>query len=44
MRLRLKASYNTSGYSTINTAILTALQQYGLMMADNGGSGYYIGA
>jgi len=44
MRIRLKASYNTSGYSAINTAILTAMQQYGLIMADNGGYGYYIGA
>jgi hypothetical protein len=46
MRLRLKASYNISGLglSTINTAILTAMQQYGLIMADNGGSGYYIGS
>ncbi len=44
MRIRLKSSYNTSGYSAINTAILTAMQQYGLIMADNGGYGYYIGA
>ena len=41
MRLRLKSSYNTSGYSAINKAILTAMQQYGLIMADNGGYGYY---
>ena len=44
MRLRLKASYNTNGYSSINKAILVAMQQYGLIMADNGGYGYFIGA
>ena len=44
MRIRLKASYNTSGYSAINKAILVAMQQYGLIMADNGGYGYFIGA
>jgi hypothetical protein len=44
MRIRLKPTYSISGYSAINKAILTAMQQYGLIMADNGGSGYYIGA
>jgi hypothetical protein len=38
MRLRLKSSFDTSGYSTVNKAILTALRQYGMIMADIGGN------
>ena len=44
MRVRLKSSFNISGYSTINQAILTALQQYGMIMADNGGYFFIQGA
>ncbi len=36
MRLRLKSSFNISGFSTANQVILKALQQYGAIMADNG--------
>jgi len=44
MRLRLKASYNISGFSANNQVILTALKKYGMIMADNGSSMYLSGA
>ena len=44
MRIRLKASFNISAYSAINQAILKALKQYGMIMADNGSSMYISGA
>ena len=44
MRVRLKASFNISGFSAINQTILTALQQYGMIMADNGGYFFIQGA
>jgi hypothetical protein len=44
MRLRLKSSFNISGYSAANQVILTALQQYGMIMADNGSNMYISGA
>jgi hypothetical protein len=44
MRLRLKASFDISGFSTANQVILTALQQYGMIMADNGSNMYISGA
>jgi hypothetical protein len=44
MRIRLNSTFNISGYSAINQAILTAFQQYGLIMADNGGYLYIQGA
>jgi hypothetical protein len=44
MRLRLHSSFNTSGYSAINKTILTALQQYGMIMADGGGYLFIQGA
>jgi hypothetical protein len=44
MRLRLKSSFNISGYSATNQVILTALQQYGMIMADNGSNMYISGA
>src|SRR5271154_7314142 len=44
MRLRLKSSFNISGYSATNQVILTALQQYGMIMADNGSNMYVSGA
>ena len=43
MRLRLKAGFDLSGYSAANQVILTAMQQYGLIMADNGSSMYISG-
>lgn len=44
MRMRLKASFNVSGYSTANQVILNALKKYGMIMADNGSSMYLSGA
>ena len=44
MRLRLNASYDISGFSQTNQVILTALKQYGMIMADNGSSMYISGA
>jgi hypothetical protein len=44
MRLRLKASFDISSYSAANQVILKALQQYGMIMADNGSSMYISGA
>jgi hypothetical protein len=44
MRLRLKSSFDISGYSQANQVILKAMQQYGLIMADNGSSMYISGA
>lgn len=43
-RFRLKSSFNISGFSSINQIILTALQQYGIMLADNGSSWFISGA
>jgi hypothetical protein len=44
MRMRLKASFNVSGYSATNQVILNALKKYGMIMADNGSSMYLSGA
>jgi hypothetical protein len=43
MRLRLKASFDISGFSKTNQVILTALKQYGAIMADNGSSMFITG-
>jgi hypothetical protein len=44
MRLRLKASYDISQFSPTVQVILTALQHYGMIMADNGSAMYISGA
>jgi len=44
LRLRLKASFNISGFSPANQVILRALQQYGMILADNGSAIYISGA
>jgi hypothetical protein len=41
MRLRLQASYDISGFPPQSQVILTALQNYGMILADNG-SGIFI--
>jgi hypothetical protein len=43
MRIRLKASFNISGFSQANQVILTALQHYGMILADNGSAVYISG-
>jgi hypothetical protein len=44
MRMRLKASFDISQFSATNQVILKALQQYGMIMADNGSNMYISGA
>jgi len=44
MRLRLKASFDIASFSATNQVILTALQQYGMIMADNGSNMFISGA
>ena len=44
IRLRLKASFDISGYSPEMQVILTALKQYGMILADNGSGWYLSGA
>src|SRR5437879_524599 len=44
MRLRLKASYDISGFSAPMQAILTAMKKYGVILADNGSALYVTGA
>ena len=44
MRLRLKANFDISGYPADDQVILTALKQYGMIMADNGSSMFLGGA
>jgi hypothetical protein len=42
-RFRVKAGFNTSGFSPANQVILTALKTYGMFIADNGSSWYLSG-
>jgi len=42
-RLRLKSSYDISGFSTQMQVILTAMKKYGLILADNGSALYVTG-
>src|SRR6202142_585716 len=44
MRIRLKASFDISGYSPANQVILTAMKKYGMILADNGGDFFIQGA
>lgn len=44
MRLRLKSNYDISQFSANVQVILTALQHYGMIMADNGSAMYLSGA
>src|SRR5271166_4092778 len=44
MRLRLKASYDISGFSASMQVILAAMKKYGLILADNGSALYITGA
>ena len=43
-RFRLKASFDISGYSQEIQVILTAMMEYGLILADNGASWFISGA
>lgn len=44
MRVRLKASFDVSGYSPAMQFILRALKKYGMILADNGGNWFVSGA
>jgi hypothetical protein len=44
MRLRLKASFDISSFSAANQVILTAMKNYGMIVADNGSNMYFQGA
>lgn len=43
IRFRLKASFDASSFSPDNQVILTALKQYGMILADNGSSWFLSG-
>lgn len=43
MRLRLKSSYDISGFSAQMQVILTAMKKYGLILADNGSALFVTG-
>jgi hypothetical protein len=43
LRVRLKASYNISGFSKADQVILTALKHYGIILADNGSPWFITG-
>ncbi len=44
MRVRLKASYDISGFTGEARVVLNALKQYGMMVADNGSNWFISGA
>jgi hypothetical protein len=44
LRLRLKASFDTSGFPPQARVVLDALKRYGMMVADNGSNWYISGA
>ena len=44
LRLRLKASYDISGFPPQAQVVLRALKEYGMMVADNGSNWYISGA
>jgi hypothetical protein len=44
MRLRLQSGFNIAGYSAANQVILTAMKNYGMIVADNGSNMYFQGS
>jgi hypothetical protein len=44
LRVRLKASFNTSGFPPQARAVLETLKRYGMILADNGSNWYISGA
>jgi hypothetical protein len=44
MRVRLKSTFDISGFPPEAQVILTALKKYGLILADNGSDWYLSGA
>jgi hypothetical protein len=43
MRIRLNANFDISGFSPTNQIILKAMKQYGMILADNGGTMFFQG-
>ena len=43
LRVRLRADYDVSGFSSVPRAIARAMQRYGLILADNGSNFYITG-
>lgn len=43
MRLRMKAGYDTSGFTGQSAAIVAAFKRYGMIVADNGSNWYFQG-
>ncbi len=43
MRIRLKASFDVSGFSPTNQIILNAMKKYGMMLVDNGSGIFFQG-
>ncbi len=43
-RFRLRSDFDDSGYSPQTRVVITAMKQYGLVLADNGSSWYFQGA
>ena len=43
LRVRLKASFDTSSFSGPTLVILTAMKKYGMILADNGSNWYFTG-
>jgi len=43
LRVRLKASFNISGFNSTSQIILTAMKTYGMFVADNGSNWYFQG-
>jgi hypothetical protein len=44
LRLRLKASFDVSGYTGQARVVLNALKKYGMIVADNGSNWFISGA
>lgn len=44
LRVRLKSSFDTSGYSGASRVVLDALKRYGMLLADNGADWFITGA
>ena len=44
LRVRLRASFDTSGFGRQSRIVLTALKRYGMLLADNGSPWYISGA
>lgn len=44
MRVRLKSTFNTNGYSPAMRVVLNAMKKYGMILADNGSNWYVSGA